>query len=1003
MTTTPIPDASLPGAPLPDATVPAATAAAASPSAAASWTLLSERPVPLLRLSLQHYRHDTGAEHFHLAADDAHCAFTVSFRTVPDDSTGLPHILEHLVLCGSERYPVRDPFFMMLRRSLNTFMNAMTGGDCTYYPFASEVAKDFDNLLSIYLDATFRPNLDPLDFAQEGFRLEPTDAVQREPGPTDWAFKGVVYNEMKGALGNSDAQLWIAHGERLFPDTPYRHESGGDPAVIPELTHQRLVDFHAAHYCAANACFATYGKLDVEALHVRFEPYLRHRPGRRIDPPALQPQLPAPQTVTVPVPLEAGQDLRDVSQARLTWVWGDGIDLGESLLGELVDLLLLGHAGAPLRLSLESSGLGRALSGSGYHTTGRNGVFGLGLKGIEPDGAPAMEALIMSRLEQVAQEGIADSELAAALHQLELARRTISGDRFPFGLDLAMRTTEAWLFDQDPLGFLDMGQALEDLRLRVGAPGFWPALIRERFLNWPHRALLIAQPDGGFNQRQDAEEAARLAERVAAMDPDQRQWLLEQTGALAHRQATEDDPKVLPDLALTDVPAERRWVTGTNPSDGLEVFVTATNGILHQVAALPLSRLSMEDMALLPLLSRTLGELGVAERSYDAQSAHLNAVCGGLSAWTDLRSDPADLSRTRGYLFLEVKGLARRHAEFADLLAETLNGQRFDELDRVREILTQSLAGLQQRVAWSGQELAQAAAERGFGGRAGLSHALGGLGQLARLKVLEARVAAEGRPALEALAEQMAGLLARIRRAPLRLALIGDQAGSQDVQARALAAWEGWDMPAQRITGRILDVPSATADVVPPTAYLTATQVNYCAMALPTVPFLNHDSAALAVAARYLTFNQLHTRLREQGGAYGGRAGYSAQQGSFGLTSYRDPRLADTYRDMRESLDWLREAPEDPQLMKEAILGVIGGLDRPGSPAGEGRMRFVADLFGYGPERMNDYRQQVLEVNAEAMRKAAADRLVMDQISVAVITSERSLDASGLKWEREQI
>lgn len=230
MTTTPIPDASLPGAPLPDATVPAA---AASPSAAASWTLLSERPVPLLRLSLQHYRHDTGAEHFHLAADDAHCAFTVSFRTVPDDSTGLPHILEHLVLCGSERYPVRDPFFMMLRRSLNTFMNAMTGGDCTYYPFASEVAKDFDNLLSIYLDATFRPNLDPLDFAQEGFRLEPTDAVQREPGPTDWAFKGVVYNEMKGALGNSDAQLWIAHGERLFPDTPYRHESGGDPAVIP--------------------------------------------------------------------------------------------------------------------------------------------------------------------------------------------------------------------------------------------------------------------------------------------------------------------------------------------------------------------------------------------------------------------------------------------------------------------------------------------------------------------------------------------------------------------------------------------------------------------------------------------------------------------------------------------------------------------------------------------------------------------------------------------------
>lgn len=977
--------------------------AAVASTTAAHWTLLSERPVPLLRLSLQHYRHDTGAEHFHLAADDEHRAFSVSFRTVPDDSTGLPHILEHLVLCGSERYPVRDPFFMMLRRSLNTFMNAMTGGDCTYYPFSSEVAKDFDNLLGIYLDATFRPNLNPLDFAQEGFRLEPSDAAQREPGPADWAFKGVVYNEMKGALGNSDAQLWIAHGERLFPDTPYRHESGGDPAVIPELSHQRLLDFHDAHYCAANACFATYGKLDVEALHVRFEPYLRQRPGRRIEPPALQPRLPLPQTVDVPVPLEAGQDRRDVSQARLTWVWGDGIDLRESLLGELVDLLLLGHAGAPLRLALESSGLGRALSGSGYHTTGRNGVFGLGLKGIEPDGAPAMEALIMKSLEQVVQDGIAESEVAAALHQLELARRTISGDRFPFGLDLAMRVTEAWLFDQDPLGFLDMGQALDDLRQRVSAPGFWPAFIRERFLDWPHRALLVAVPDADFNQRQDAEEAARLAARVAVMDVEGRRLLLEQTGELAQRQATEDDPTVLPDLALTDVPAERRWVTGENPSDGLETFTTATNGILHQVAALPLSRLSQEDLALLPLLSRSLGELGVGARSYQEQSAHLNAVCGGVSAWTDLRADPADLRRTRGFLFLEVKGLARRHAEYADLLAETLGQQRFDELDRVREILTQSLAGLQQRVAWSGQDLAQAAAERGFGGRAGLSHALGGLGQLAWLKALEARVTAEGRPALEALAARMADLLARIRRAPLRLALIGDQAGSDEVRKRALAAWEAWDMPAPRITGRILDLPSAAADVTPPTAYLTATQVNYCAMALPTVPFLNADSAALAVAARYLTFNQLHTRLREQGGAYGGRAGYSAQQGSFGLTSYRDPRLADTFRDMRESLDWLREAPEDPRLMKEAILGVIGGLDRPGSPAGEGRMRFVADLFGYGPERMNDYRQQVLEVDAAAMREAAANRLVMDQIAVAVITSERSLDASGLNWAREQI
>lgn len=977
--------------------MPAGSAVALAPG----WELLSDRPVPLLQLRLQHYRHGSGAEHYHLAADDEHRAFTVSFRTVPDDSTGLPHILEHLVLCGSERYPVRDPFFMMLRRSLNTFMNAMTGGDCTYYPFASEVAKDFDNLLGIYLDATFRPNLNPLDFAQEGFRLEPAEVGQKDPGPDDWAFKGIVYNEMKGALGNSDAQLWIAHGERLFPDNAYRHESGGDPAVIPQLTHQRLVDFHAAHYCAANACFATYGKLDVAALHERFEPYLRQRPGRRIDPPSLQPMLPLPQVVDVPVPLEAGQDPRDVSVARLSWVWPEGISLEESLLGELVDLLLLGHAGAPMRLALESSGLGRALSGSGYHAVGRNGVFGLGLKGLDPQDAPAMETLIMDRLEQVATDGIPASELEAALHQLELARRSISGDRWPFGLELAMRATEAWLFDQDPLGFLDLGQALENLRARVSAPGFWPAFLRERFLAWPHRALFVARPDGGFNQRQDAEEAERLKARVAALDGSLRERLLNQADALAQRQATEDDPRVLPDLELADIPAERRWVTGSSPAAGLEVFVTATNGILHQVAALPLSRLSAEDLALLPLLGRTLGELGVGARGYQEQSAHLNAVCGGLSAWTDLRSDPADRTRTRGYLFLEVRGLERRHAEYADLLAQTLSQQRFDELDRLRELLTQSLAGLQQRVAWSGNDLAQAAAERGFGGRSGLSHGMGGLGQLAWLKALEARVAAEGRPALEDLAARLAELLGRLRRAPLRLALIGDQAGSAEIQTRVLGAWEGWERPAERVTDRFLELPGAAA--VAPTAYLTATQVNYCALAWPTVPFLHEDSAALAVAARHVSFNQLHPRLREQGGAYGGRAGYSAQQGSFGVTSYRDPRLVETYRDIRESLEWLRQAPEDPRLMKEAILGVIGGLDRPGSPAGEGRMRFTADLFGYGPERMNDFRRRILAVDAAAMRAAVARWLPAEDGSAAVITSERALDASGLTWAREQI
>lgn len=986
-----------PSAPPTVRTAPSAATSSANGHGEHGFQLVAEVPVPVLRLTLQHYRHPSGAEHYHLANDDEHRAFIVSFRTIPTDSTGLPHILEHLALCGSERYPVRDPFFMMLRRSLSTFMNAMTGSDGTYYPFASQVEKDFENLLGIYLDAAFKPNLDRLDFHQEGHRLEPADAAEGDPGPEDWEFKGVVYNEMKGARGNTDAQVSEAMSRTLLPDTPYRFDSGGDPRVIPGLTHADLVAFHDRHYCAANACFATYGRLDVAALHARFAPYLEARPGRPVPLPQPQAPLDAPAEARVAVPLEAGQDPRDVSLARLAWVWRQPVDVQEMLLGELLDHLLLGHAGAPLRHALESSGLGRALGWSGYNDMGRNSLFVASLKGIDPADYARFEPLVIGCLETLAAEGIADSEVEAALHQLELARRTISGDRFPFGLELGMRVTEAWRLDLDPTVMLDMGPELDRLRAHVAAPGFWQALIRERLLDNPHRVLLTAEPDADFNARRVEEEHGMVEARVAAMDAPARAHLLDDARALAERQAQVDDPTILPDLALADVPAEQAWVDGTRLRDGVTLFETGTNGILHHLAAIPVGGLDADEVLLLPLLAATIGALGVGERDYLARSTQLNAICGGLSAWVDLRGDRRDPAAVRGYLFLEVSGLARRHDEFTGLLAETLADLRFDEQGRLRELLEQSLAGLQQQVMWSGHELAEQAAARGFGGRAGLGHALGGLGRLAGLKHIERRERG-GEPAVADLAEALSGLLAKLRARPAQLAVIGDTAGSAAVQAAVLGAWEGWALPAAFDEALVrVSMPAPLA--VQPTAYTTATQVNYCATAFPTVPLGHPDAPALAAAARYLTFNFLHPRIREQGGAYGGRAGYNGHSGTFGLTSYRDPRLADTFKDMHEASGWLADIGDDERLLREAILGVIGGLDRPGSPAGEGRRRFIADLVGYGPTVMNDFRRSVLAVAPADIRRAAEAWLAPERGSRAVVTSEALAAASGLGWE----
>ncbi len=969
---------------------------------AGSFSLESRREVPMLGFTLEHWKHTCGADHYHLANDDPHRAFCVSFRTIPHDSTGMPHILEHLVLSGSERYPVRDPFFLMLRRSLQTFMNAMTGSDCTYYPFASQVKKDFDNLLGIYLDAAFKPNLNPLDFLQEGHRLEPAELDKDNPERGDWRFKGVVYNEMKGAMGNADAQLYQVRGEVLAPATPYRHNSGGEPEVIPSLTHEDLVAFHRRHYAGPNACFVTYGDLAIDELHARFAPYLQ-RGAEPVPLPEPQPRFRAPSRRSFPVPLQEGQDERDVAIASVTWMLpGDTRDLQEVLLGELLHQLLLGHAGAPLRHALESSGLGRAMGGSGFGNLGVDPTFSASLKGIAAEDNDRFEPLVLEILRTVRDEGFAEAEVEAALHQLELDRRTISGDQFPFGLELAVgRVTEAWRQGTDPYAWLDDEAAVAALRERVSAPGFWTELLDRWFLDNPHRVLLLTEADATFNQKRDEAEQTRVLATVDLLDEAALDEVLAKARALKERQDEEDDVSLLPELMLSDVPVSMSWTEGETVEEGLDAFVTGTNGILHEVAAMPLGTLSPRELELLPLAIGTIGKLGVGDMSYTAWAAHLNAVCGGLSAWVDLRSDADDTDTTRGFMFLEVNGLARKADDFLDLIARSLQEQRFDEHARILELVQQGVVGYQQQVNWGGHMLAQKAAMRGFGGRAGFAHAFSGLGRLAWLKDLAARSADSLAP-IAAVADELAALVAKLRTRPLRLALVGDTAMDPALAATLRTAWSGFDRTAA-FGADATNTPLPGARAVEPRGYTTATQVNYCGMAFPAVALTHPDAAALTVAARYLSNTWLHGRIREKGGAYGSRASYSGTLGAFTLNSYRDPRLADTYADFDGGLRYLAALDDNERLLREAILGTIAGIDRPRSPSGEGRRRFVADLVGYGPEVLMHYRARVLATSMADIRRVAAEHLDPEKATRAVVTSEDLMAASGLGWATESI
>lgn len=934
-------------------------------------------PVPALGLTLVERTLAGGLTHWHLACDDEHRAACLAFRTPPADSTGLPHILEHLVLCGSARYPVRDPFFLMLRRSLATFMNALTYPEVTAYPFATQVAKDWDHLFAVYLDAVFAPRLDPRDFRQEGHRLAP------QPDGT-WKRQGVVFNEMQGALGETDAQVGNALQRALLPDTIYRHESGGEPTEIPRLTHEALVAFHRRCYCPANAVLVTYGSLDLARIDAMLAPYLE-RPGEALPPPAPQPPLPEPVQLAVPVPIAEGQAAEDVTEAGITWVWGDTADIDELLSAEFIDRLLLGHAGSPLRLALERSRLGRGLGGSGYGGWMRNGWFTAAIDGHAPGREGEIHALIWETLADIRRRGLSDGEIAAALHRMELAHREVSGDRYPYGLTLALRLLAPWNYGVDPLPFLDPGPALGRLAARASA-GWVGEELERRLLANPHHAAYHAVPNAGFHARQ-AERVAEL-DRAELAEPGAAERLRAEAEALARRQSEPDDLSLLPRLGVDEVPRSRRWAEGRTLAEAplpLTRFPAPTNGLTYGCVALPLPE--GVDLDLLPLLAGCLGALGCGRLDYAGQAARLYACSGGLSAWVEWGADPRDAELVRPWLCLEIKGLTRRLEDYLPLLAETLAETRFDEVERLAELIDQAVAAAQEQVTRAGNTLAAQAAARGLAGLAGLQHRLNGLGRLAWLK----RLAAEGRPAIAAVAERLAELRQRVGGQLPHAALIGD--GDDGAALLQRLRWPSgtaappaaWRLPA--------------APAPAPTAFTTGTAVNHCALVFPAPPLAHPDAAPLAVAARLLTHRWLHPRLRERGGAYGGGASY--RSGVVQLTSYRDPRLTETYADMRAGLAWLAEAAPDAEALNEAQLSVLQGLDAPGSPAGEARRRFLADLTGRPPALLDAYRAAVIDCRWEQVQAAARRWLPPDGGRQACITAPERARALG--WAVEAL
>lgn len=944
-----------------------------------AFQLVRQHHVEALDILVSEFKHKvTGAVHYHLATDHDENVFLVAFRTQPMDSKGEAHILEHTVLCGSEKFPVRDPFFLMIRRSLNTFMNAFTAADWTAYPFATQNKKDFQNLLAVYMDAAFAANLNPLDFAQEGIRIELENG---EP-----VYKGVVFNEMKGAMSSPSDQLYHQLAYHLFPETTYHYNSGGDPKDIPDLTYQELVDFYKSHYHPSNAVFMTFGNTPAYDLQEQFEKLalakfeqgetLYSKPERR---------LTAPVAVTESYAVDA-EELKDKTYHVLAWLLPEASDIKLRLGMRLIEGVLLENSASPLRHYLEtwahaqSTGPLMGVDDSNFEMT-----FFCGVQGSNPEHAAEFQAGVLKVLQDVASQPVDTALVDAILHQIELHQREINGDGMPYGLSLILNGLSSAIHHNDPIQVWDVDTAIEQVKEELKDPMWLSQLIQTHLIDNPHRVQMTLVPDAEKSAKDAALEKARLAEIGAQLTDAQKAEIVAQTEALKVRQDTPDDLNLLPKVGLEDVPAALHIVQGelreiiSNGIDyPLNLYHAGTNGIYYQQVLIQIPD-EIVQSPYFNLLSILMGEVGAGEYGYLELQQLQTAVSGGLGMGASLRSKVDDKNQISAWLTLTTKSLVN-NLEAIRLLKLAFEQLRFDEKDRIIELLQQRKTRWQSRLSGSGHSYAMQIAGRHHSALALRDYNNTGLGALNWLADLVDKIENDATEYNKLIAE-LKLIHHKLLQAPKQFLLVCEEHQSDRLVEEVQEVWD--ELTVAESSAALTQVPVDHSQQ--DQAWLIQTNVQFCAAAYPAVEVSHPDAAPLMVLAAYLRNGFLHSAIREKGGAYGGGASYDGNACSFRFYSYRDPRLAETFADFEASIDWLFNAEQLPHQLEEAILGLIASMDKPGSPAGEAITACYALLHARTPAFRTVLRERLLAVTFDDLKRVAEQYLRQQKASKAVV------------------
>lgn len=948
---------------------------------------------------LEHDR--TRARHIHISNRDRENTFSVMLKTVPRDSTGVAHILEHTVLCGSVQYPVRDPFFSMMKRSLSTFMNALTASDWTMYPFSTQNRRDFYNLMSVYLDSVFFPRLERLSFKQEGHRLEFAPDPE-DPDKPRLTYKGVVYNEMKGALSSPDQVMARSILNALYPDTTYGYNSGGNPMEIPNLTHEQLIEFHRRHYHPSNACFYTYGNLPL-AEHLEFieEAVLKH--FEAIDPQTdvpSQPRWDSPKTAAYTYPIDPAEDDGRKCQVCLAWLTADIRESFEILVLTILEQILLGNPGSPLRKALLDSELGSTLSdGTGFDAENKDTMFACGLKDTAPDAGDAIERLIFETLSEIAETGIEERLVESAIHQIEFYRKEVTNTPFPYGLKLLLRFSGDWLHGGDPALVLQFDSLLARLNEERKNKGFLEGRIKTYFLENPHRVRLTLRPDPEQAERERQETENRLKAIEASLTPSELEAIQKDERELAALQEANEDLSCLPTLEREDIsPSIPSVAPSAEQADPpVTEYEQATVGILYFSAVTGLDTLPGELLDLLPFFSYALTRVGTRERAPSDISQLIDLYTGGMSLSISAGSRFGE-NRENSCLPIatfNAKCLSRNVGSMFELAAEVLSSVEFSDKALLKRLLMEYRAELESAVVTNGHRFAISLAARNFTLSNALNERWHGIHQLESIKEMTADLSGKN---LSAIAENLHQIRDSIfRGGGMKAALIGEKA---DIEAgrthlRGLCETLGKE-PAGDFKAPALQLPQE----LPREGWSTSSAVSFVASVFRTVRMDHEDAPVLAVISKALRSMFLHREIREKGGAYGGFAAYQPENGLFYFGSYRDPNIIQTLRVYEAAADFITGGAYTEENIKEAVLQVCADIDRPDPPGPAAAKGFYRRLIRLSDATRRRFKERLIELDRQTVFETAQTYFGADRgpAAVAVISNE-----AALKQANEQL